>query len=233
MIRDAREDLGLSHTRLADLVGRSPSIVRAWERGHATPEETTVLSSLAAVLGLEERALFQAAGVAPPGPRSARTLEQTLSEIAPSALGAPPRPASADRQSSAGRSVGTPLAAAPQEELAARPVFAGSEPVRRGDHRPPSKVDLVLGRIARWSDAARGAFSGRRAPRRPAAQSQPLVLPSTARSYVEVPEQRLLYRMRSVFVAIGLAVLVIVFVWAAKEFLDAAGASLDAIFGPE
>ncbi len=229
MIRDAREDLGLSPTRLADLVGRSPSMVRAWERGQATPDETTVLSSLAAVLGLEERAVFQAAGIAPPGPRTARTLEQTLSEIAPSALGTPSRTAAPDRLGPVERTEIQREPARAQNGDAQHPVEAG-KPGGRGDHRLPSRSGAVLARVTRWGDVARHAVSRRR-PRSSVAQPLPVPAPAAGRSYVEVPEQRLLYRMRSVFLAVGLALLLIVFIWAAREFFDAIGASLDAIFG--
>jgi transcriptional regulator with XRE-family HTH domain len=233
MIRGAREKLGLSHTRLADLVGRSPSIVRAWERGHTIPEETSVLSSLAAVLGLDERSVFTAAGVTLPGPRTTRTLEQSLSEIAPTALGGPVR---------------VPSGGAPAPQPAA-PVRAGVPPVspppgddsrpaasagRRGNHRSPSPRKGSRSGTVRWWEPARSLLRRRPTGSRPAASPAPTVpAPAQARSYVEDPGQRLLYRMRSLFLLAGIVVMLIVFVWAAGGFFDAVGASLDAIFGPK
>ena len=66
LIAEHRERLGLSSGRVAELVGRSPGTVRAWERGRSQPEDPIVVSSLAAVLGIDETELFLAAGMEPP-----------------------------------------------------------------------------------------------------------------------------------------------------------------------
>ncbi|HEY5685018.1 MAG TPA: helix-turn-helix domain-containing protein [Acidimicrobiia bacterium] len=230
MIRGAREKLGLSHTRLADLVGRSPSIVRAWERGHTIPDETSVLSSLAAVLGLEERSVFTAAGVTLPGPRTTRTLEQSLSEIAPTALGGPVRTPAPTAQPAAPAGAGvTPVSPLPGDDS---PPSASAG--RRGNHRSPSPKKGSLSGAVRWLESARSLLRRRSTGSRPTASpSATAPAPVQARSYVEDPGQRLLYRMRSLFLLAGIAVMLIVFVWAADGFFDAVGASLDAIFGPE
>lgn len=63
LIKEQRIEKGLTQQRLADLVGRSPSTVRSWERDRATPNDETVIDSLSAVLGLDKGVLFELAGV--------------------------------------------------------------------------------------------------------------------------------------------------------------------------
>jgi transcriptional regulator with XRE-family HTH domain len=63
LIKEQRIEMGLTQQRLADLVGRSPSTVRSWERDRATPNDETVIDSLSAILGLDKAILFGLAGV--------------------------------------------------------------------------------------------------------------------------------------------------------------------------
>ncbi len=63
LIKEQRIEMGLTQQRLADLVGRSPSTVRSWERDRATPTDETVIDSLSAVLGVDRTILFGLAGV--------------------------------------------------------------------------------------------------------------------------------------------------------------------------
>ena len=85
LIAEHRERLGLSSNRVAELVGRSPGTVRSWERGRSQPDDPVVVSSLAAVLGIDEAELFVAAGLEPPRASAPFSLEETLSAIAPTA----------------------------------------------------------------------------------------------------------------------------------------------------
>jgi transcriptional regulator with XRE-family HTH domain len=55
--------LGMSQAGLADLVGRSASAIRSWERGSSTPTDESVVRSLAAVLGIDESALRGTVGM--------------------------------------------------------------------------------------------------------------------------------------------------------------------------
>lgn len=84
LIRQQRDELGLSVTRVAELIGRAPSTVRNWERGRSVPSDAGLLSTIAAVLAVPERRLFEAAGLDAPTKEHAPTIEQSLSEIAPS-----------------------------------------------------------------------------------------------------------------------------------------------------
>lgn len=84
LVRRSRERLGLSQARLGELVGRAASTIRAWERGQTVPTDPTAVSTLAAVLGLDEPELFELAGLDPPLViEDHPTIEQSLREIAP------------------------------------------------------------------------------------------------------------------------------------------------------
>ncbi len=83
LIRRRREELGLSYSRVGELVGRAPSTVRAWERGQAVPADPHVLRSLAAILDIDEGSLFAIAGLEAPIVEPSLTIEQALASIAP------------------------------------------------------------------------------------------------------------------------------------------------------
>ena len=63
LVKSRRVTLGLSQTALADLVGRSSSAVRSWERGSSAPTDESVVQTLAAVLGLDEAILRTSVGL--------------------------------------------------------------------------------------------------------------------------------------------------------------------------
>ncbi len=63
LVKEQRIEMGLTQQRLADLVGRSPSTVRSWERDRATPNDEVVIASLADVLGIGAGILSELAGV--------------------------------------------------------------------------------------------------------------------------------------------------------------------------
>lgn len=65
LVKDHRIQMGLTQQQLADLVGRSPSTIRSWERDRATPNDRVVLESVAFALGLDGSLLAGLAGVAP------------------------------------------------------------------------------------------------------------------------------------------------------------------------
>lgn len=65
LIKRRRITLGMNQASLAELVGRSASAIRSWERGAATPTDESVIRSLAAVLGVEETILRDAVGLPP------------------------------------------------------------------------------------------------------------------------------------------------------------------------
>ena len=68
LVKGRRTALGLSQTALAELVGRSSSAIRSWERGASTPTDENVVRSLAAVLGVDEATMRSSVGMPPDVP---------------------------------------------------------------------------------------------------------------------------------------------------------------------
>lgn len=56
-LQQRREALGISVARFAELVGRSPSTVRSWERGRSRPGDPTTVAAISAVLDVDEEIL--------------------------------------------------------------------------------------------------------------------------------------------------------------------------------
>jgi len=86
MIRSRRTKLGLSQTKLGELVGRSPATVRSWERDKSHPNDAGVITALSAVLGLDENDLFEKAGQKMPVVEESPTVEQALATLSPEAV---------------------------------------------------------------------------------------------------------------------------------------------------
>ena len=82
-VRYRRTKLGLSQAKLGELVGRSASTVRSWERDKTHPTDTGVITALAAILGADERQLFERAGQAMPDQEESPTIEQSLATLKP------------------------------------------------------------------------------------------------------------------------------------------------------
>lgn len=85
-VRYRRTKLGLSQAKLAELVGRSTATVRSWERDRTRPSDDRVLTTLAAILGVDERQLFEKAEMVPPEPvveEDHPTVEQVLATLSP------------------------------------------------------------------------------------------------------------------------------------------------------
>ncbi|HJU51484.1 MAG TPA: helix-turn-helix transcriptional regulator [Acidimicrobiia bacterium] len=80
-IRRGRETVGLSQARVAQLIGRSPSTVRAWEQGRSQPSDSDSVAALAAVLGLDENGLLRKAGFEPAAQGSRASLESELASL--------------------------------------------------------------------------------------------------------------------------------------------------------
>ncbi|MCZ6661619.1 MAG: helix-turn-helix transcriptional regulator, partial [Actinobacteria bacterium] len=82
-VRYRRTKAGLSQAKLGELVGRSTSSVRSWERDTVTPNDPEVVRALAAVLALDERMLFDKAGLSTPEAETSPTVEQALATLRP------------------------------------------------------------------------------------------------------------------------------------------------------
>lgn len=84
VVREGRQQAGLSQARLAEFIGKSPSALRAWEHGRSRPNDAGSVRALAAVLGLDEGDLLDAAGFERPVASEPRpTMEQDLISLAP------------------------------------------------------------------------------------------------------------------------------------------------------
>ena len=212
LISKQRERLGLSSARVGELVGRSPATVRGWERGRSQPDDPVVVSSLAAVLGIDESDLFAAAGLEPPRASTPFSLEETLSTIAPT---------QADRPSKHAAEPDLPVAAT-----------TGRAAERRGKlsevDSPIDKVRTALGSFAEtWRQQQATQPSNRLPEPAPSVVAQRRSLASL--SYMEDVEQRWSYRVRSILTAAGIGLLGIVLLWAGSQLLGAVGDVWDAL----
>lgn len=89
LIKQRRDALGFSQARLGELVGRSASTIRNWERGNATPSERSDAVALAAILGLNEREVLEGAGFEVDDVDEEPTMEQAYASLAPESQEAP------------------------------------------------------------------------------------------------------------------------------------------------
>lgn len=82
-VRYRRTKLGLSQAKLGELVGRSTATIRAWERDSSRPTDPKVLAALSAVLGVDEKHLFDKVGASHPEVETSPTVEQALATLSP------------------------------------------------------------------------------------------------------------------------------------------------------
>ena len=82
LVRRGREEAGLSQSRLALLIGKSPTTIRAWEHGRTHPADPDAVAALAAVLGLDEAHLLGQAGFEAPAARARPSARQELNNLA-------------------------------------------------------------------------------------------------------------------------------------------------------
>ena len=232
LIRQSRERLGLTPARVAELIGRAPGTVRAWEKGTSTPGDAAVVSTLAAVLGIDEVALFEAAGLEPPVSEPGPSMRQALSSITPEArrehrddpvdrlpfeavddepggdgqVEQAPPPVAERRRRDVPRPAPAPVAGPPVATAAV------AEPTREPRHRAVGGG--VLERL-RSMTLRRGTVP----------IAAPTTLPPAPRvaSYVEDPGERLSYRLRTVYTAAGVLALFVALAWAASNLFDSLG----------
>jgi transcriptional regulator with XRE-family HTH domain len=188
IVRRGRERAGLSQARVAQLIGKSASTVRAWEQGRSKPADRQAVSALAAILGLNEHELLDHAGferlpdVAPRSVRdelSALASEHAVPGPAPSGSGT----AHADRGARHLHSESKPRHKVVPDAAASEDV----RPVARSGARSP-KVTTVTTPVAR-------------------------VAASANVSYIEDEEQKGFYRRRAVATVTVLVVLVVILWW--------------------
>jgi transcriptional regulator with XRE-family HTH domain len=225
LIKRRRDALGFSQARLAELVGRSPSTIRNWERGNSTPSERSDAVALAAVLGLDEREVLEGAGFLADGESAQETVEQGYASLAPEAPSPPPEAeepveAAAERERLSG-----------VVEAEPRPT-ADDESGRRGDSDEDSGEVEVFDLGTPPPELHMPADSTEE--RRPARAAPPTVLeaaPVGEPSYLEDPEERQRYRVRAVATAAAVLTLLIILMWSFGRATDALGTLWDEFVG--
>jgi len=243
-IRYRRTKIGLSQAQLGELVGRSASSIRSWERDVSTPTDPSVITALSAILDIDVRALFDKAGVPQPVGEAHTTVEQELASLAPLPLEEPieevvqadqlvlpsepdvraeevePVP-DADFELEAvlhehldERSGPTPE---PEPEEAREPM---PEPESFSSRPEPVGVAEVK------PTSERAAFVSPPEPYVITAPIPPLVEPS----YMEDAGQRQLYRVRNLATVVLVVTLVIVLLWSLSNTVEAVGDWWDEFF---
>ncbi len=188
-IRYRRTKLGLSQTRLGELVGRSGAAVRSWEKEASTPTDPSVLQALSAVLGIEEDVLFEKAGVTAPVVEDTATVEQVLGTLAPeeSSEELDDQPEDSMRQP-------MPEPIAPLHEPKPVTVGVAATPLS------PAPVATATATVA--EPTSTGFVYTMPAP------------PVPEPSYMEDESQRQMYRVRHLGTLVLVVALIVLFVWA-------------------
>ena len=83
MVRSHRTKLGISQAKLGELVGRSPTTIRSWEKGQSQPNDPEVITALSAVLGIPEHTVYDRTGQQMPVIEESPTVEQALATLNP------------------------------------------------------------------------------------------------------------------------------------------------------
>jgi transcriptional regulator with XRE-family HTH domain len=214
-VRYRRTKLGLSQAKLGELVGRSTSTIRSWERDTTQPNDPKILAVLAAILAVDERQLFEKAGVDLPVVEASPTVEQALATLHPPERGIQP-----DQRID--RAVDHPEPSPEIDEVFDLPDPSPylDEGLDQGP-KPAEPPPIVS------SPQVAQAFV---TPPEPFQITPPT--PSLADlSYVEDQSQRQLYRVRTLATLVAAVVLVIAFLWAFSESLGALGDWWDEFFG--
>ncbi len=228
LIRDAREKLGMSPHRVAELIGRASGTVKAWERGRTIPNDPFVVSSLAAVLAINEDTLFRAANLNPPDRQQPLTIEQELATIAPSrpTVAASPTPTS-ERPAI--------VADVPEPSSRLEDTSEQDEPVPFGT----SAADFFQKGVDAIAEVGAPLLEKLRSPRdrtpskkpvsvkRAPAPVAPPVVPTG--SYMDDPDERWSYRLRALWTAAGVGALGVLLLWAGSRALEAFGEAWDAL----
>jgi len=218
-VRYRRTKLGMSQTQLAELVGRSTSTIRSWERDKSRPNDPQVLSTLAAILGIDERQLFEKAEVdLPEIVETGATLKQTFATLSieevpvdddGTMIGVDPEPAT------------EPTVVAVEQfrlDLVEVGDRSDDDGFREVAHMPEKVLVTAVDGPAYV------------APPDPYVQT-PLTPTVADLSYVEDDSQRQLYRVRNLATLVAVVALIVTFIWALGEGLGALGEWWDDFFG--
>jgi len=227
-IRYRRTKMGLSQAKLGELVGRSASTIRSWERDTTVPSDESVVDALSAVLGIDKGMLYSKAGMEVIPHETSPTVEQALATLSPAATigdiaSQAAEPLELDDEDDDGYSqVEQPETEDEEESVAEQwlrpfPEEVAPEPDPMWPTPPPS---LPVATPPPGYVAPRGSLIY--APARP-----PVVEPS----YIEDNAQRQLYRVRNLATVVLVVALVIVLIWAVGNAWDSFSSWWDDFFG--
>lgn len=229
-VRYRRTRLGLSQAQLGELVGRAPSTVRSWERDKSVPNETSVLHALAAILGVDERSLFEKAGQEPPpAAETSPTVEEALATLRP--VG--------ERKETHSKEVEDELQDSPattdESESDVVPSPASGEVGELEQFSFSFELEEDEGsRFDSEPSTSKALDSdprpGHVAPPEPYGITPPTP-PIVEPSYMEDQSQRQLYRVRSLATLVVAVALLVALLWAVSESLDALVSWWDELFG--
>lgn len=235
-VRFRRTKLGLSQTKLAELVGRSVATIRSWEHDKSLPNDPKVLSALAAILGVDERSLFEKAGQALPATEDSPTIEEALATLDPDLV-------EGTTFGSVEEADDTAPAATDEVEME-EPAF--EEDGVEAEAEEPAVVEVVDASAAEefleppgppMTDEPEAPEATPITPT-PSYAAPPTpysvvsaVPPAHEPSYMEDSTQRQLYRVRNLATIVVLVALGIAFLWAFSEGLGALGDWWDEFFG--
>ncbi len=222
-VRYRRTKLGLSQAKLAELVGRTTPTIRSWERDKSRPNDPQVLAALAAILGVDEKHLFDKAEVERPEVETSPTVEQALATLSLAEVDLTDRTSGDGDEGGEGDDVSdralVPAGDAKEAIVEGQPV--PNVPVRAPE---PDREGQLVGASASVSGPAYMA------PPEPYQQT-PLTPTLNDLSYMEDNSQRQLYRVRTLATFVALIALVIAFIWALGEGLGALSEWWDEFFG--
>jgi transcriptional regulator with XRE-family HTH domain len=234
-VRYRRTRIGLSQAQLGELVGRSASSIRSWERDVSTPTDPSVLTALSAILDIDGRALFDKAGVTTPAVETHPTVEESLASLAPLPLEEPieetiePDPLIASTAAVAAvearLDADSELEAEVQEHLPPEPEWEDEltrepEPAIDTFYLPPDREPQPEPvRAVQMSSSTEPAYVSPPEPYLITAPTPPVVDPS----YMEDDSQRQMYRVRNLATVVLVVALTILLLWSLGNAVEAVG----------
>lgn len=225
-VRYRRTKLGLSQAKLGELVGRSPSTIRSWERDRSAPTEAGVLRALAAVLGVDEEMLFEKAGRELPDDYEINpTVEEALASLQ--------SVDEFDSPDDAGEVDDTDIAEpddSPEDPIPERLFEREDRDDQSTERGPESDPEQQPVRDPMSVGTTSDSQAGYLKPPEPYVVT-PATPPFVEPSYMEDTSQRQLYRVRNLATLVVAVALVIALLWALSESLGALGSWWDDFFG--
>jgi transcriptional regulator with XRE-family HTH domain len=249
VVRFRRTKLGLSQAQLGQLVGRTPATIRSWESDKSVPNDPKLLTTLSAILGVDERTMFDKAGQEPPMVvESSPTIEEALASLSEPGTSAAMVTSNVYQELAPGD--GVQPVAEPKSVMVVPPVDVPVEdedqPDPGDDGDPEWYDDDSPGIVIELESRATGLVSVPvpAVPALPAtaevavapAATVESLSPPTERlvvtspafpvvepSYLEDSTQRQMYRVRTLATVVGLVALVVAFLWAMSEGISALG----------